>query len=379
MVVGGGPAGAAAALTLRRYTGHRVVLIERSSYGEPRVGETVSGAVKSLLDYLGVPDGSRGRHLESFGTAAAWGSGAPLARDFIFTGRGHGWHLDRRRFDAALAEAVECLDGTVLRGTSLADASFSDGAWRLRLTGTGEITARQVVDASGRVCALARRAGARRREFDRLVGLVGFVRMSGDRALEHAALVEAVPDGWWYSAPLPDGLAVMAFMTDADTLPSGARAADGFLDLLRAAPLTAERLDGCILNSAPRVRPAGSHVLDRCLGEGWVAAGDAVAAFDPLSSLGIGHALASGIQAARIVAARLKGDEDLASTYAGHVARHVAVYLERRASLYRLERRWPDRPFWSRRHAGSEATGFEPNLAQDRGEPGRGPCGTRRS
>ena len=57
------------------------------------------------------------------------------------------------------------------------------------------------------------------------------------------------------------------------------------------------------------------------------------------------------VQAARIVAARLKGDEDLASTYAGHVARHVAVYLERRASLYRLERRWPDRPFWSRRHA----------------------------
>src|SRR4051794_19653045 len=53
-IVGGGPAGAAAALTLRRYTGRSVVLIERSSYGELRIGETVSNALKPLLAYLGV-------------------------------------------------------------------------------------------------------------------------------------------------------------------------------------------------------------------------------------------------------------------------------------------------------------------------------------
>ena len=80
VVVGGGPAGAAAALTLRRYTGHRVVLIERSSYGEPRVGETVSGAVESLLDYLGVPDGSRGRDSRASGRRPPGGAAPPGPR-----------------------------------------------------------------------------------------------------------------------------------------------------------------------------------------------------------------------------------------------------------------------------------------------------------
>ena len=100
-VVGGGPAGCAAALTLGRYTRWRVVLIERSNYTEPRIGEIVSGALGSLLEYLGALDAlSSGNHLQAFGTAAAWGSRAPEGRNFLFTAQGPGWHLDRLCFDS---------------------------------------------------------------------------------------------------------------------------------------------------------------------------------------------------------------------------------------------------------------------------------------
>src|SRR5213593_4324139 len=48
-IVGGGPAGAAAALTLRKYAGQRVVLLERSRYDGPRAGETASPSLRPLL------------------------------------------------------------------------------------------------------------------------------------------------------------------------------------------------------------------------------------------------------------------------------------------------------------------------------------------
>src|SRR5437867_11469256 len=95
-VIGGGPAGAAAALTLRRYTGLRVVMIERSHYEKVRIGETVSPALQPLLDYLGVWDAFQEQgHAAAHGTAAAWGSSALEWHSFLVNGLGEGWHLDR--------------------------------------------------------------------------------------------------------------------------------------------------------------------------------------------------------------------------------------------------------------------------------------------
>ena len=127
--------------------------------------------------------------------------------------------------------------------------------------------------------------------------------------------------------------------------------------------------------SRPHVWLAGSATTIPCIGKGWIAAGDAAASFDPLSSLGIGYAMLSGIQAARAVDHRLNGDEDLAAAYEGDVARHMAGYLAQRRELYRLEQRWPERPFWSRRHAvpaparpASEALLLAPNALNRLGQ-----------
>jgi 2-polyprenyl-6-methoxyphenol hydroxylase-like FAD-dependent oxidoreductase len=75
LVVGGGPAGLALALTLRHYSPLSVAVVERSSYDAPQIGETLSPGAQNLLEYLKVWDGFQADgHLRAYGNAATWGS-----------------------------------------------------------------------------------------------------------------------------------------------------------------------------------------------------------------------------------------------------------------------------------------------------------------
>jgi len=341
-IIGGGPAGTAAALTLLRYSRLRPVVIERSSYDTWRVGETLSPGVYPLLAYLGAesvlsgerasrPPTGGGRDARSpqrraYATSAAWGSADVVSRDFLFTGGGDAWHLDRARFDASLAQLVADRGGTLLTNTT----------WPL------DLKSRFVIDASGRHAVHARTQGARATIDDHLTGLVAIFEGGDDSGT--ATLVEAVEDGWWYSAHLPEDRTAVAFMTDADVV----RAArlhepDAWLGHLDRAPRTRSRVAQATLAHGPNVCPAHSQILDPVIGDGWIAAGEAAASFDPLSSMGIGYAIASGIQAARIAAS---GNGAL---YATDVRRHYDAYLARRQGYYAMERRWPESPFWARR------------------------------
>src|SRR5437762_7632837 len=92
--------------------------------------------------------------------------------------------------------------------------------------GPQHLAARFAIDAGGRGASLARRLSVQRLVTDRLV--CGWVHGSARRTGLGAGLtvVEAVEDGWWYTAPIPDNRRVLAFLTDAD-LPQARIAHDG--------------------------------------------------------------------------------------------------------------------------------------------------------
>ncbi len=373
-VAGGGPAGLAAALTLLRYTRRRVVVVESSEYDELRIGETASPGLQPLLVYLGAWElFLADRHRPALGTSAAWGRPAVSSRDFLFTGRGTGWHLDRRRFDATLARQVRAAGGTLLTGSRLANCVRGrDGRWRLTLVdragGRTGGSARFLIDAGGRASRLARRLGARRRGFDLLVGVAAFVELPGGAEDWHHTLIESCAAGWWYSAPLPSGRAVAVLMTDSDLVRAlRAGRAGEWRRLLAATGATRERLAGGRPVSAPRILAAASQCLEPAAGPGWIAAGDAAVSFDPLASAGVGHALASGIHAARaahqalaaapenaMAAPESAGGADagtpLLAGYGAQVASNMSQYLRLRHHFYAVEQRWADQPFWRRRH-----------------------------
>lgn len=353
-IIGGGPSGLAAALTFRRYTSHSVVVIERGSYEEPRVGETVSSAIAPLLDYLGAGACLRGSGaIESCANAAAWGSEELVVRDHMFTGRGNGWHLDRRRFDLSMAGAAEEAGAMMLRSARIRSAKpYDDKGWILSVEGERRerICAAQVIDASGRGASFARLAGATRESFDHLAGVVAYFTGLPENATNHGTLVEAEEHGWWYAALLPNAHAVVAIMADAHRVKDlGVNEWATFYRRLQETRHVSRFLADAEPIPQLHIHPASSQRLDPLLGTGWIAVGDAAASYDPLSSLGIGHALNSGIQGARIVDARLGGDEEFASTYPGDVARFVEEFQARKAAIYQAERRWPDSEFWKSR------------------------------
>jgi flavin-dependent dehydrogenase len=348
-IVGGGPAGSAAAITLRRYLPNLLAtLITRpapSAADAPTVGETLSPGVLPLLDYLGLrEDFQRLGHLPSGGMASAWGSGHVFERSYLFTGRGHGWHLDRARFDAWLLSNAEDAGVRCIRSRAMR-ATRSDGLWRIELEGGGELVASAIIEATGRATSLLRHQGAAPRRDDELVADARWFRHEHPETSTEGALVESVPDGWWYSASLPERRGVAMFMTDKDL-----RKQTSWEDRLASAPATCARLSSWQPTGQAVVRAANSQCSEVVVGEGWVAAGDSAAAFDPLSALGIGFSLRSGMEAARVAVASLEDDAAPAAGYEASMLRIYADYRARLRAIYQLEQRWPENPFWARRH-----------------------------
>ncbi len=387
LVIGGGPAGSATAIALARL-GRSVTVLERSSYGAPRIGETLPPEIKRPLIELGAWESFLADcHIESPGTVVSWGHSRLYDNDFIVNPNGPGWHVDRRLFDLRLARVAEGTGVEVLLNAQVValdrltrsregQATFrptsnrarkaphlvgkpdSDSEsrarfpWQVGVSAAGRHFGRRaavLVDATGRRASLARRFAGHRLVFDRLVGLAGFVD-ANETSRDRRTLVEAVEYGYWYSAPLPDGRQIGALMTDADLLPGSKAAWPRFwLDQLRQSAHVRARLGGGDLAFDPQIHAACSSRSSIVARNGRLAVGEAAAAFDPLSSQGVVWALESGLTAARAIDRHLEGCGQAISAYSLWVESEFAEYLAARADYYGRESRWPASKFWSRR------------------------------
>ncbi len=361
LVAGAGPAGLASAITVAQHTRWKVAILERSGKeGMARIGESAPGGLRALLHYLGVWE-----RVCLAGAAApslffsAWGSpvvttapvnpGQSLSR----------LSIRRPQFDKCLRERAAELGIVFIPW--MGDRRFRPGenGWTVvRQDNTAEgILTRWLIDATGKSAAIARRF-CDRQTSDRLAASVCVLDGLLPGAPEQM-LLEAVEQGWWYAASLPGGRTIAAFLSDPDILHScGALTADGWFHALEATCHLRILQSAQKPGSPPALYSAASQISVRREPVQLVAAGEAAASFDPLSSMGISFALQSGIEAARACAAALAGSPDAHARHWAATARIFDEFRQNQRAHYQSEQRWVDSLFWRRRNSrrrGSES------------------------
>ncbi|NPU13496.1 NAD(P)/FAD-dependent oxidoreductase [Bradyrhizobium sp. 83002] len=354
VVVGCGPAGATTALNLAPF--RRVLVLERNAAPAPRIGESVPGAIRRLLADMGLWDAfAADRHAPCYVRRSVWGGAAADEQDSIRDPLGHGWHLDRVRFETMLRTAATARGAAVLSPAHPIGVAWEHGAWQLRVAHRDQrllVRAPLLIDAGGRSSTLLRPFGGRRNAGDKL--LCGWVQGTARRAADAGVTFTAAePEGWWYTAPLPGDRRVLAFHTDADLgAASDTRSATALLARAARLPELGAVLaaSGFAPDASSGVCAAHSAALAPPAGEGWLAAGDAALAFDPLSSQGLFHALYTGLAAAEAAHRHLDGDAAALPEYATGLAAIRQAYDDHLVAWYGQERRFTAQPFWRRRH-----------------------------
>jgi flavin-dependent dehydrogenase len=353
LVVGGGPAGLAVAGALRQ-RGRSVAVFERTTYDGARVGETLGPEVGPLLRSLGAWDALQDLFAGQVGQVpfravrSAWGSATLEERPSILHPLGEGWHVDRARFDGKLAAWASSRGASMRAGAGSCSVARIAEGFRVEPASGEAAEGRFFVDASGRGApARAGLHGRRWLAFDRQVALIARTLGSAPGP-ERDLLLEAAEEGWWYSAPQPDGTLVVTLVTDADLVPAGGRSSlpARFRAALDRTSHTRARVAGLALAERVQVVRADCGRLLPDRGAGWRAVGDAAMGGDPLEGHGVARALRSGLEAAAEIDGQLAGREEPEPAKPDV---RFAAYLDRRAELYLLEGRWPDARFWARR------------------------------
>jgi flavin-dependent dehydrogenase len=325
LVAGGGPAGCVAAAGLAR-RGFKVVLLTRPR--SPAVVEGLSQRVVCALE-----GASLVRALAALGPAvrreASWNG--------VTSGANREWVVERARFDRALLEDAGTAGVTVVQAAP-GPLRREGGLWR---AGEGGPRARLLVEARGR------RAPGPRRRGPAAVALIQ--SWSGLPAVARTALAPFA-DGWaWLAGDGSGSATIQVVLGDAGGRPDLRARLGGALAIC---PEARAWVEGGRPASRVVARHAGMSRAVSAIDAGRIRIGDAALALDPLAGHGVFEAVASATAAVAVVATILErpGDADLARTFHAERVEHAFLRFARTArDFYRLEERWPERPFWRAR------------------------------
>lgn len=341
IILGGGPAGTAAALTLTS-AGHRVLLLEKARFPRFHIGESLLPYNLGLFDDLGVRDLIADSGFPVKRAAQFWsGAGALGARlEFAkgtYTEYKHAYQVERSVFDEKLLRRAAERGTDVREGCAyLSHEKTATGVqvrYREATGETRELPASFLIDATGMTAVTARQAGLRQvRSGHRKVALFGHFtgveRPAGEAASDIVLLIR--DRAWVWLIPIDEQRTSVGLVMDRTEFESGKGEHEALWKRIESeTPELARRLAQATRIGPLRVEADYSFAVDRLVEPGLVRVGDAAGFLDPVFSSGVMLAMKSGREAALAVSAALRSGQSMTPAlraYEREVQRHLALF-----------------------------------------------------
>ena len=357
LIVGGGPAGTSAALSLLKYSNLKVVIVEETNLETIKIGEQVNSSIFDLLDYMGIEKEnlSPDHFIQGYSNIAAWGSDKMVVRDSIFNTESENFQLNREEFDYLLLEKVAARGALIFPRTKCLNFEQDDkNYWTVKLKhdikGNFTVRAKYLIDATGRSGSVGRKLGIESKRYDELTAIGKFLHVKASQQVKQDIIIEAVEDGWWYCATLPNQKMTLTFFSDAAIIrKKRLEKLENWNDMLSKTKYIKHKIAPAESQGKPWVRNAFSQISNVLSKNNFVAVGDAIASFDPISSMGIGFAINSACNAAKAIIDADLGHERTFSNYQENINAIYRQYIETKAFFYKKEQRWHEAPFWQNR------------------------------
>lgn len=321
-MVGGGPAGAAAAITLAR-AGREVVLVDKATFPRDKAcGDGLTAGALRLLERLRL-DPARVRSWQPVEDVVVRSPSGREVRFPLPRGQGRFAAVARRTdLDAAVLDLAREAHVQVLDGHACQSATDHGDRVELDVAGVAAVHARYAIGADGMWSPLRKHLGVAEAGY---LGEWHAFRQyfeGVDAAAATDLFVWFEPDllpGYAWSFPLPGGRANVGFGIQRGGKLSVRDMKQVWPELLAREHVRAVLGAGATPEAAHKAWPIPARIDAVALTSGrTLFVGDAAAATDPMTGEGIGQALLTGIAAAEAIIAA--GPDDPARARARYEA-----------------------------------------------------------
>ena len=330
IVIGGGPAGSTVA-TLVAEQGYRVLLLERATTPQFKIGESLIPATYWTFKRLGMLEKLRASHFpQKYSVQFYSRTGKGSTPFYFFQTNPHEsavtWQVLRSEFDEMLLDNAKEKGVEVRRGVGVREVVFegdtATGVVTQSVNGSREtLHATIIVDSTGQRSLIGRQLNLNTIEPNLKMASL-FTHYEGghrDEGIDEGAtliLHTEEKDSWFWSIPLPYNRTSIGVVGELDYLLQNRRDADGRLDtqkifneeLEKCAPLK-QRLEGAKQLLPIQTTKDFSYRASRIAGNNWVLVGDAFGFLDPVYSTGLFLALKSGEMAADVIIEAFRKDD----------------------------------------------------------------------
>ena len=375
VILGGAFSGASTGVLLKRKRPDlRILIVEKSVEFDRKVGESTSEVAGCFLTrILGLEAYLAREHITKHGLRM-WFNGPANDTNCpsrcaevgtYYQVRLPTYQVDREKLDGHLLDMAADLGCEVQRPASVRDVELNGlGHNTVTVRRDGDdrtLTARWVIDASGKAAYLARKQGLLR-QLDQHETAAMWARFSNVKDLDSADLKTRFPEyadavrcprgqatnhlmgrGWWcWIIPLNNGDVSAGLTWDPRlfTPPEGANLAERLHKHLLSEPIGRELFGEAVpIDKDSRSYKGLPYYTEQAAGDGWICVGDAAGFIDPLYSQGLDYC-AHAVSFATAIIDRDSGGKSVQDDIADYAEQFHTSYFRWYEALYKDKYRY---------------------------------------